>query len=188
MNKIFLKTILAGIIVVSIYSCGKDQKESKKEIPVKEEVAVESNVDLNLTDSRSEIVFDDDNVTKIYDQYLLIKRGLVNSNFKVVQQEAKKMDNFIKDTDQTKQLKSTTKLIALTKDIKKQRDFFVTLTVETEKLINTSAITSGEVYKQFCPMAFDGNGGYWLSDSKEVRNPYYGNKMLKCGSVNETIK
>lgn len=64
----------------------------------------------------------------------------------------------------------------------------MTLTVETEKLINTSAITSGEVYKQFCPMAFDGNGGYWLSDSKEVRNPYYGNKMLKCGSVNETIK
>ncbi|SEL64766.1 Protein of unknown function [Aquimarina amphilecti] len=188
MNRTFFNTILIGVITLLISSCGKDKKESEKVVPVKEEVVVESDIDLNLTDSRSEIIFDDENVNKIYDQYLMVKRGLVNSDFKVVQQEAKKMEDLIKNEDERKQLKSTAKLIALTKDIKKQRDFFVTLTVETEKMINNSAITSGEIYKQFCPMAFDGNGGYWLSDSKEVRNPYYGNKMLKCGSVNETIK
>ncbi|MEZ0487576.1 DUF3347 domain-containing protein [Fibrella aquatica] len=42
-------------------------------------------------------------------------------------------------------------------------------------------------YVQFCPMAADGKGASWLSDKKEVRNPYYGDKMLKCGSVKEEI-
>lgn len=36
---------------------------------------------------------------------------------------------------------------------------------------------------QFCPM----KNASWLSDSKEVCNPYYGDKMLTCGSVKEEI-
>ncbi len=42
-------------------------------------------------------------------------------------------------------------------------------------------------FVQFCPMAANGQGASWLSDKKEVRNPYYGDKMLKCGSVKEEI-
>ncbi|WP_298545195.1 DUF3347 domain-containing protein [uncultured Aquimarina sp.] len=187
MNKTIFK-ITALAILLSIVSCGKDKKEQVKSVPTKEETISISDVDLNITDSRSEVVFTDENIDKIYNQYLMIKRGLVNSDYQVVRQEAKKLDELITDAEETKQLKATAKLISLTKEVKKQRDFFVTLTAETEKLISSADITSGEVYKQFCPMAFEGNGGYWLSDSKEVRNPYYGNKMLKCGSVNQTIK
>ena len=44
------------------------------------------------------------------------------------------------------------------------------------------------MYKQFCPMAFNDQGGYWLSNSKEVRNPYFGDKMLKCGMVKVTLE
>jgi hypothetical protein len=36
-------------------------------------------------------------------------------------------------------------------------------------------------------MAADGKGASWLSDKREVRNPYYGDKMLTCGSVKESI-
>ncbi|MFD2563027.1 DUF3347 domain-containing protein [Aquimarina rubra] len=187
MKKIVLNiTVLA--IILSIISCGKDKKEETKIIPETEETAATSKVDLNETDTRSNVVFTDEHIDKIYSQYLMIKKGLVNSNPKLVQQEAKKLNTLLDDSEEKKQLKATTELISLTKEIKKQRDFFVTLTAETEKLISKADITSGEVYKQFCPMAFEGNGGYWLSDSKEVRNPYYGNKMLKCGSVNQTIQ
>ncbi|WP_299312605.1 DUF3347 domain-containing protein [uncultured Aquimarina sp.] len=187
MNRIVLK-IAVVVITLSILSCGKDKKEPVKPVSVKEKIVSKSEIDLNITDSKSEVVFTDENIDKIYNQYLMIKRGLVNSNDEVVRQESKKLDEFLKDAEGTKQLKATAKLISLTKEVKKQRDFFVTLTIETEKLISTADITSGEVYKQFCPMAFEGNGGYWLSDSKEVRNPYYGDKMLECGSVNQTIK
>ena len=41
----------------------------------------------------------------------------------------------------------------------------------------------GEVYLEYCPMA----KASWLSSEKEISNPYLGNKMLKCGSVKETI-
>ncbi len=40
-----------------------------------------------------------------------------------------------------------------------------------------------KLYLSFCPMAFDGRGGYWLQDSEDIRNPYFGAKMLKCGEV-----
>ncbi|MDH7447887.1 DUF3347 domain-containing protein [Aquimarina sp. 2201CG14-23] len=187
MNKIVLKTIIIATALV-VLSCGKDKKEPVKSIPTQQEEIIASDVDLNVTEARSEVVFTDEITGKIYSQYLNIKRGLVNSNYKVVQQEAKKLENLIEESEGTKQLKATAKLIALTKDVKKQRDFFVTLTEETAKLVSEADITSGEVYKQYCPMAFKGEGGFWLSDSKEIRNPYYGDKMLQCGSVNQTIQ
>ncbi|MBW8360105.1 MAG: DUF3347 domain-containing protein [Weeksellaceae bacterium] len=44
------------------------------------------------------------------------------------------------------------------------------------------------VYKVFCPMYNDNKGAFWLSDSREVKNPYYGKEMLSCGEVQEEIK
>ncbi|MFT5970040.1 MAG: Cu(I)/Ag(I) efflux system membrane fusion protein, partial [Flavobacteriales bacterium] len=39
------------------------------------------------------------------------------------------------------------------------------------------------LYLQFCPMANSNKGGYWLSQEKEVKNPYFGLNMLKCGTI-----
>lgn len=44
------------------------------------------------------------------------------------------------------------------------------------------------VYYVQCPMANNKTGAYWLSDTKEIRNPYFGNEMLSCGKVKETIQ
>ncbi len=44
------------------------------------------------------------------------------------------------------------------------------------------------VYYVQCPMANNNAGAYWLSDTKEIRNPYLGNEMLTCGKVKETIQ
>ena len=40
-----------------------------------------------------------------------------------------------------------------------------------------------KLFLSFCPMAFDNKGGYWLQDSEDIKNPYFGAKMLKCGEV-----
>ena len=48
--------------------------------------------------------------------------------------------------------------------------------------------TPKPVYKVFCPMYNDNKGAFWLSDSREVKNPYYGKKMASCGEVQEEIK
>lgn len=39
------------------------------------------------------------------------------------------------------------------------------------------------VYRIHCPMAFDNKGADWLSPDDRVLNPYFGNKMLRCGEV-----
>jgi len=40
----------------------------------------------------------------------------------------------------------------------------------------------------FCPMAFDGKGAFWLSDSAVIANPYLGPDMATCGELKETIR
>ncbi|UCD36922.1 MAG: efflux RND transporter periplasmic adaptor subunit [Fidelibacterota bacterium] len=44
-------------------------------------------------------------------------------------------------------------------------------------------IAPGDVYQLFCPMAFNNAGAYWLQKVKQVDNPYFGAKMLRCGEV-----
>lgn len=44
------------------------------------------------------------------------------------------------------------------------------------------------LFIQFCPMAFDDKGAYWISDIEQISNPYFGDVMLRCGEVKETIK
>ncbi|MEL6534379.1 MAG: efflux RND transporter periplasmic adaptor subunit [Bacteroidota bacterium] len=44
------------------------------------------------------------------------------------------------------------------------------------------------VYYQYCPMALEDQGAYWLSKEKEIRNPYFGDAMLACGEVREYVE
>lgn len=75
--------------------------------------------------------------------------------------------------------------ISKTSDVDDQRELFGMLS--TSMIALTKATKPAKAYVQFCPMAAGGQGASWLSDKKEVRNPYYGDKMLKCGSVKEEI-
>lgn len=71
--------------------------------------------------------------------------------------------------------------------IEHQREHFVMLSKDVYDLVKTFG--AGQLlYKDFCPMANAGKGALWLSETKEIKNPYYGKKMLKCGSVKEEIK
>lgn len=188
MKKIIMRKIVFAIVLTALVSCGKEKKAEEVTSPSEKESTVSNTVDINKTTTKSEVLFTNDTINAIFYQYLNIKAGLVNANNEVARTEAKKMEALLTEKEEYSQLKGVVKLIKLTKDVNKQRDFLVTLTEETEKLISSAAITSGEVYKQFCPMAFEGAGGYWLSDSKEVRNPYFGKKMLACGNVEKIIK
>ncbi len=81
-------------------------------------------------------------------------------------------------------------IISKTTDIDVQREAFESLSTSMITLTKFTKSASQKVapaYVQFCPMAAEGKGASWLSDKKEVRNPYYGDKMLKCGAVKEEI-
>jgi Cu(I)/Ag(I) efflux system membrane fusion protein len=44
-----------------------------------------------------------------------------------------------------------------------------------------------QLYRIHCPMAFNNKGADWLQTDKDIRNPYFGASMLKCGEVTEEI-
>ena len=71
-------------------------------------------------------------------------------------------------------------------DIEAMRMYFANL---TEPMKNTIAAFGADqtMYVQYCPMAFNNEGASWISDEMAIRNPYFGDKMLKCGSVKETL-
>ena len=47
--------------------------------------------------------------------------------------------------------------------------------------------TSKKLYQAYCPMYNNNKGAQWLSDSREIQNPYYGSEMMKCGEVIKEI-
>lgn len=72
--------------------------------------------------------------------------------------------------------------------IEDQRSEFAELSDEMYKAVKTFGLMGETVYYQFCPMAREGKGAYWLSEMNEIRNPYYGKSMLTCGETRETLK
>ncbi len=67
-----------------------------------------------------------------------------------------------------------------------QREHFEALSIDITDLVALLG-TDKVVYQDFCPMANNNKGANWLSEVKEIKNPYFGSKMLKCGSVKKQI-
>ncbi len=84
-------------------------------------------------------------------------------------------------------LKKEAQSISATKDTKKQRGDFDSLSENMYKLMKVSPQDT-PVFYQRCPMANDGKGANWLSKDSTVKNPYYGSMMLSCGKTVETLK
>lgn len=73
------------------------------------------------------------------------------------------------------------------KDLTGKRKSFQMISDNMYNLMRTVKYDRSVAYYQYCPMAFDNQGAYWLSSQEEIRNPYFGNKMLNCGEVKETL-
>ena len=85
-------------------------------------------------------------------------------------------------------METSLKAIESSSDIASQREALSTLSENLYKSIKAYGLGGATAYYDFCPMAFDNQGGFWLSDAKEIRNPYFGDKMLSCGNVQEVLK
>ena len=151
----------------------------------------------NQDPSNSELAKQSNQLQSVFDNYFSLKDALVKTDGKTaaakskelltsieaVKMETLKMDVHMVWMKVLKDLTADAKNISETQDIKKQRDFFKSLSKNTYELIKVSKPTEA-VYYQYCPMQ-DAN---WLSKENAVKNPYYGSQMLTCGKTVETIK
>ncbi|MEH6512573.1 MAG: efflux RND transporter periplasmic adaptor subunit [Maribacter arcticus] len=137
------------------------------------------------------------NFNNVIKPYLKMKDAFVATDAKQVSAFAKMTSKAMKSAD-TKDLgkmeqshinKTIDKLDAIGKsdNIKNQRAHFVIL---NENLVAIAMNIKGAnplLYVQKCPMANNNKGAIWLSTEKDIKNPYYGDDMLTCGSVIEEI-
>ena len=73
------------------------------------------------------------------------------------------------------------------KGMENKRSYFSHLSEIMYCTIKSFGLKQGNLFAIFCPMAFDGKGAYWISDSKVIQNPYLGTKMPTCGEVKEKL-
>ena len=73
-------------------------------------------------------------------------------------------------------------------NIENQRDHFITLSENMVALTHNIDKLNETLYVAKCPMANKNRGAVWLSLNTEIHNPYYGDAMLSCGSVIDTLK
>ncbi|WP_205511331.1 DUF3347 domain-containing protein [Longitalea arenae] len=73
------------------------------------------------------------------------------------------------------------------RDLKNKRKEFEMIADAMWSLTRTVRYTGQKLYWQYCPMAFDNKGAYWMSYEREIKNPYFGSEMLNCGSVEDSL-
>ncbi|MGM0613062.1 MAG: efflux RND transporter periplasmic adaptor subunit [Bacteroidota bacterium] len=138
------------------------------------------------------------------ESYLLLKDNLVNdekadefagelvSSISDVDMGAFSEKGHMKWMEYQKVLKEKAQKIQEAKKLGEQRKHFIQLSdnmIELVKTFEAPETDSGSsLYVQFCPMANDDKGAFWLSKEDEVKNPYYGDMMLTCGEVREEIE
>lgn len=137
-------------------------------------------------------------INKVLAAYLEIKNALVNDDNKLANQKAIVFTALLKEVNSTQldaQQKATwakygEKLrydgdhIGESAAIAHQREHFASLSKNMYTVIKELKANASPVYMQYCPM----KKASWLSESEEIKNPYYGKSMSECGKVTETLK
>jgi membrane fusion protein, copper/silver efflux system len=67
------------------------------------------------------------------------------------------------------------------------RKEFISLSESIVEVASAVSPLDDTLYIMHCPMANNNEGARWISLENEVRNPYYGEMMLTCGSITSTI-
>ncbi|WP_339702631.1 efflux RND transporter periplasmic adaptor subunit [uncultured Marixanthomonas sp.] len=130
--------------------------------------------------------------------YFSMKDAFVNSNALKVSQfatELKAKLGKIVLTDlgtmEQSHVKKTNQLLGIiseSNDLENQRSHFVRLNETMIPLLKNVKGISEIIFIQKCPMANTNKGASWLSNKQEIRNPYFGEAMMTCGSVIDSIQ
>ncbi|WP_298526493.1 DUF3347 domain-containing protein [uncultured Christiangramia sp.] len=177
LRSILMLSLVAGSLVFQ--SCGETKKD-------KEETTVEEQQEINNTsEDITEAEFNNATIDEAFKKYILVKDALVQTDAEATAEAAKELEATL--TEENSQIAKIAARLSEEQDVNVQREIFSELTAAMDPVLK-GAISSGKIYKQYCPMAFEGKGDYWYATSEEIRNPYYGDKMLKCGRVDETIQ
>ncbi|HBK89859.1 MAG: DUF3347 domain-containing protein [Cyclobacteriaceae bacterium] len=133
--------------------------------------------------------------------YFVLNKSLIEDNQDRARAAAKKLSETVSKFDMSKlageqmdfyhqqlaKLNQGLKGIDQSADIEETRVELSTVSDAMYALVKAYHPNDSELYLQFCPMAKNGEGANWISNTKEIINPYMGQRMLKCGNTKETL-
>jgi len=194
MKNLRTTTILAmAFISLTVMSC----KESKKEVPTDTVKPEMNHNNMNASDDKMDSNTQNPDVKLVLADYMTLKDALVATNKEQSATAGKKLESSLSSFNVSsytpEQQKELNDIITDAKEhaehigkseMSHQREHFKIL---SKDMIDMVAIigTNTTLYQQFCPM-YDG-GSAWLSMNKDIKNPFYGSKMMTCGEVEKQI-
>jgi len=207
MKKVIIGLLAPCIITLIACNSGTDKKSNDQDMSKMKDTSQTAAVD---TTNLKEITPSFNNVdpkiasslNTIIDKYLKVKKGLANDDGSEAASGGKEMFDAISKVDKSLLTAEQKKLYDDIEDdlkehaehigenagkIEHQREHFSMMSEDIYDL--AKAFGSGiPLYHIHCSMYNEGKGAMWLSESNQIKNPYYGSKMIKCGDVMEKIK
>jgi len=192
-----MKTIISMLFlgaVMMLTACGNNNNS--------EQSTEKKNDSTSQTSTNKTEIKKSGSANEIVAAYLELKNALTNDNGNNAALAAKEISTAIANVDESALAADQKKVYGEVKDdikehaehigsngsnIAHQREHFDLLSQDMVDLVKATG-TSQTLYRDFCPMYNNKKGAAWLSETKEIKNPYYGKEMPKCGEVKEQIK
>jgi Cu(I)/Ag(I) efflux system membrane fusion protein len=202
-----IKNVFVGILTLSFVvfaACSGNKKEAtenyeghdqmdhaKADVITPDEVKAFENVDVSIKTQLSGFLTD----------YFALNQALIEDNQDGAKAAAKKLSETINKFDMTKligeqmdfyhlqvaKLNEGLKGVSASTDIEETRTELSNISEGIYALVKAYHPNESALYVQFCPMAKNGAGATWVSNTNEIINPYMGQRMLKCGRTQETL-
>lgn len=183
------QVILTGLIVatVSIFTaCGNNSKSDNKD---KKDTTNHEGHNMQDKKTSSETPgIKDDKLNAVYQHYVHLTTALINEDAAEAKIAGNAIEMGMKEVPGGGTVAANAAKITTAADIDAQRAIYSTLSNDFIALVKKSGLNSGELYIDYCPMALNDKGAYWISSNKDIRNPYFGDKMMTCGEIKETLK
>ncbi len=170
------KALSVGLLGFVLVQCGAPKEESATKVAATEEMpAIEE-----AAPSAEASAF-----TVMVGAYMELKDALVASDAAKAKEAAAMLEQNLGTAGEA--FKASVSAISSTDDLEAQRTAFFELSKGMVAVLTASKPEGATYYQQYCPMAFNNTGALWVSTSKEVMNPYFGDKMLRCGKVEKEL-
>jgi membrane fusion protein, copper/silver efflux system len=140
-------------------------------------------------------------VNAVLTAYMPLKKHLVEGDFEAAQKALIPLSEAVKKLDDSALTGEAASFLrekrpALTEQLESMRDApdladlreqFAPLSATLIEVATRLGVSGSTWYVQHCPMALDDEGADWISDVRPILNPYFGDRMLKCGVVKDSL-
>ncbi len=187
MRRMLKLTLTLGVVVL-LAACGNGQSGNNESVDNHEghNHGAEEQSSAQVTPPAS-VSLKNDKLNTVYQHYIHLTTALTKEDATEAKLASAAIEAGVKGIEGGASIANAAARNTSAQDLATQRREYSSLSNDFISLVKKTGLSGGELYVDYCPMALNDEGAYWVSNVKEIKNPYFGDKMLTCGEVKETI-